>query len=224
MKTATTVLFTLVRSFSSAWQNNWGNKMRKILARIAKELNRIDAIWAIGGSVMLSYYGLVENPNDIDIMVDENQIEKIDAAMQIIGIKRAWEKDAVYDSRYFYEFNIDGIDVDIMAGFQIHTPSGLYQYAFDAQSITEEIKIEGEKIPVCSIEEWYVLYQMMPNRDAKVKLIEDHFKANGIKHPFLLERALRGNVTEQTRARSMAILKLYEITDIKTRSTITELL
>ncbi len=180
--------------------------MRNTIAKIAKELNAIDVIWAIGGSVMLSYYGLVENPNDIDIMVDENHIEKVDKAMRNIGIKGAWEKDAIYESRAFYEFIIDGFDVDIIAGFKIRTHSGLYQYEFDAQSITEEMKIEGEKIPICSLEEWYILYQMMPNRGVKVNLIENHLKAKGIKHPFLLERALRGNVNEQTRERSNALL------------------
>ncbi len=181
--------------------------MRTTLARIAKELNRIDVTWALGGSVMLSYYGLVENPNDIDILVDENHIEAVDAAMKGIGIKRPWAKDAVYDSRYFYEFNVDGIDVDIIAGFQIQTSSGLYQYGFDAQSITEEMTLEGEKIPLCSIEEWYILYQLMPNRGVKVRLIEDHLKTTGIKHPWLLERALFGNVAEQIRTRSRALLQ-----------------
>ncbi|NLA54057.1 MAG: hypothetical protein GX858_06895 [Clostridiales bacterium] len=44
------------------------------------------------------------------------------------------------------------------------------------------------------MEDWYVIYQLIPGREAKVKLIEDYLKSNKISHPNLLQTALEGNL------------------------------
>ncbi len=38
-----------------------------VLDLVASELNNSKVLWGIGGSVMLNHYGLIQNPNDIDI-------------------------------------------------------------------------------------------------------------------------------------------------------------
>lgn len=143
-----------------------------VLSKIAKVLNQEKVTWAVGASVLLYFHQLVEKPNDIDVFVAIEDIEAADAALSQLGTKKTWEKSDDYASSYFYEYVIDGIDVDVIAGFKIKTPSGLYEYAFSADSIVDYKEVEGEQVPLTSLEDWYVLYQKMTNREAKVALIE----------------------------------------------------
>lgn len=180
--------------------------MKTTLARIAKELNAVQAVWAIGGSVMLAHHGLVDCANDIDILVEPSRIVQVDIALQSLGVKKKWEKDKVYATKHFFEYCIDGTDVDIISGFRINTASGLYQFQFDERSIADTIRLKGQPIHMASLEDWYVLYQLMPDREEKVVLIESYLMKNGVKNRFLLERALQGNVPEPIRKRSRALL------------------
>ncbi|MCW6074588.1 hypothetical protein LAV44_04540 [Clostridium sporogenes] len=63
-------------------------------------------------------------------------------------------------------------------------------YNFDYNSISEFKTINGVNISFTSLEDWCVIYQLIPNREGKVKVIESYLLLNGIKNPFLLERAL----------------------------------
>lgn len=58
---------------------------KDILKKIAKGLNKLDCTWAIGGSVMLNHFGLVEKPNDIDILIDASHSDKVKEFMNSIG-------------------------------------------------------------------------------------------------------------------------------------------
>lgn len=66
--------------------------------------------------------------------------------------------------------------------------------------------VNGIKIPFTSLEDWYVIYQLIPNREAKVNMIEKHLLSNGIKNTFLLHRAMKGCLPIQVRNRIKSIL------------------
>ena len=44
----------------------------------------------------------------------------------------------------------------------------LFKYTFDQSSISEIKIINGVNIPLTSLEDWYVIYQLIPNREIKV--------------------------------------------------------
>lgn len=181
--------------------------MFNTLSNIAEKLNGSDILWGVGASILLNQFGLIDRPNDIDILVDTKDIEKADEILKSMGKKKVYEKTAAYSTEYFYEYIINGFDVDVMSELKINHNSGVYEYTFDYQSITELKKINGANIPLTSLEDWYVIYQLIPDRESKVKMIESYLLSKGAKKPILLERALEGNLPEDVRARTLKILK-----------------
>lgn len=180
--------------------------MFNTLSYIGGKLNSSNIVWGVGASILLNQFGLIKKPNDIDIFIDIKDIEKADEVLKSISEKKKWEKTATYSTKYFYEYIIDGFDVDVMAGFAVNHINGVFEYTFDHNSISEFKRINGVNIPFTSLEDWYVIYQLIPNREAKVKIIESYLLLNGIKKPLLLERALKGNLPIEVREKIKKIL------------------
>ncbi|NDW09417.1 hypothetical protein D0T56_07060 [Dysgonomonas sp. 520] len=180
-----------------------------MLAQFGQVLNGAGLLWGVGASAMLYRYGLVDLPNDIDIIVAEKDIEKADEILSSFGRKRLeYEDSDVYLTEYFYEYELPGLDVDLISGYKIVLPNGAYSYLFDEQSISVKWEVNGVMIPYSAIEEWYVLYQLMPNREQKVRLIETYFEKNGISYPDLLKRMLLQDcVPPDIVARTMKLLR-----------------
>jgi hypothetical protein len=173
--------------------------MFNTLSYMGEKLNGSNIIWAVGASILLNQFGLINKPNDIDIFVDIKDIDRADEILKSIGEKKKWEKTAAYSTKYFYEYIIDGIDVDVMAGFAVNHNNGVFEYIFDYNSISEFKIINGVNIPFTSLEDWYIIYQLIPNREPKVNLIEKYLLSKGIKKPFLLQRALKGSLPVEVR-------------------------
>lgn len=166
------------------------SKVEPVLVEIAKALNATDVLWAVGASVLLSQYGLIENPSDIDITASVADVDKIDKLLSAMGSKLPEKQSKIYSTEYFCQYIVDGVRVDLMAGLKINLPDLVFEYKFDENSIPHSISLEDVFVPFASLEEWFVLYQMMPNREQKVVLIEDYFKDNGMYYPALIERML----------------------------------
>ena len=171
------------------------------LKYIADKLNKENILWAVGASVLLNSYGLVECPNDIDIIVDIKDIKKVDELLKGLGTKKSREGMETYATRYFYEYVINDVDIDVMAGFIINFPGGRFEYIFDEKSITDVRSINGVDIPYTSLEDWYVIYQLIPNREARVEIIEKYLICNGIRNMDILCRVLTDNLPSEVRNR-----------------------
>lgn len=180
--------------------------MLNTLSYIGEKLNFSNIAWAVGSSILLNQFGFIDKPNDIDIFVDIKDIERADEILKGIGEKKNWERTATYSTKYFYEYIIDGIDVDVMAGFAVNHNSGVFEYIFDHDSISELKIINEISIPFTSLEDWYVIYQLIPNRETKVEMIEKYLLSNGIKKTMLLKRALKGCLPLEVRRRIENIL------------------
>jgi hypothetical protein len=167
------------------------------VAFIAEELNKNKISWAVGASVMLHFHGLVASPNDLDIIVHEDDIDKAKSVLSSIGqltYDNSRGHNKVYLTKNFYKYKIRDIEMDVMAGFALKHNEGIYRFQFDSKKIVSYKDIEGIKIPLCSLEDWYVLYQLMENREPKVKMIEDYLIKNGVEHKNLLEQALKSQL------------------------------
>ena len=178
------------------------------LSEIGEKLNKDGVLWGVGASILLNHYGLIDKPNDIDILVDLDDIEKSNIILKSIGEKKVCEQSDKYSTKYFYEYVINGFDVDVMAGLSINHNEGIYRYIFDDKSIPITTKVNSINIPFTSLEDWYVIYQLIPKREAKVKLIQNYLLSNGIKNPTLLERALRGSLPEEVRDNIKRLLNI----------------
>lgn len=175
--------------------------MFKTVSYIGQKFNDSNIVWAIGASMMLNQFGLIDNPNDIDIFVDVKDIDRADEILKSIGEKKEPKKTSAYATKHFYEYLINGIDIDVMAGLAINHDSGVYEYVFDTDSVSRIELINEVEIPFTSLEDWYVIYQLISNRESRVNLIERYFALNGIKNIALLQRALRGNLPLAVRSK-----------------------
>ena len=182
--------------------------MFNTLRYIGKKLNEEGIVWGVGASILLNHYGLIDKPNDIDILVDLKDIEKADKVLKSIGERIVWEKTDTYSTKYFYEYIVNGVDVDVMAGLSINYDNGTFKYIFDQSSISEIKIINGVDIPLTSLEDWYVIYQLIPNREVKVGMIENYLLSNGIKKPNLLERTLKGSIPNEVRNNIQRLLNV----------------
>jgi hypothetical protein len=183
-----------------------GQNMFNTLAYIGGRLNEENVLWGVGASILLNHYGLINKPNDIDILIALEDIEKADRILRNMGIKKDRKNVHGFATKYFYEYDIEGYELDVMAGLIINHSNGAFEYIFDESSITSFKEINGVKVPLSSLEDWYVIYQLIPNRDVKVKLIEDYLSSAGIKKPELLKRALTLKLPEEVSANIVRIL------------------
>lgn len=172
-------------------------KLKTVLAKTGALLNQNEILWGVGASVLLHQYNLVNNPNDIDIIIQETDIEKTDRILTEWGVKSGCKNNnsKIYSTDFFCEYNISGIDVDVMAGFKINIRDNkTYEYEFGKDSVPHYFLFDDIRIPFMTLEDWYILYQLMPEREYKVKLIEKHFLENGIEYPIFLEKAIKNLV------------------------------
>lgn len=176
------------------------------LSYIGEKLNEGRVLWGVGASILLNHYGLIAKPNDIDILVHTNDIEKADAIFKRIGKKKEQEKIDTYSTKYFYEYTVDGFEIDVMAGLRINYDNEVFKYIFDKRSISDIKKINEVSIPLTSLEDWYVIYQLIPNREEKVNLIEKYLLSNGVKNRALLERALEEDLPREVMEKVKKVL------------------
>ncbi len=180
--------------------------MFNTLSDIGEEFNSSDVLWGVGGSILLNQFGLIDKTNDIDIFVDIRDVETVDEILKGIGKEKSYENIDVFSTKYYNVYTVNTVDVDIIAGFSINHENGVYRYIFDSKSIAITNKINGVAIPFTSLEDWYVLYQLIPNSEAKAKMIESYLLTNGMQHLALLQRILEGNLPTKVRTRISEML------------------
>lgn len=170
------------------------DKLFNVLVKIGENFNNANILWGVGGSLLLKKYNLIQKVNDIDIIVDYKDINKVIQIMNDLGEFKETKPQINYGTKKFLEYTIDGIDIDIMSVFIIKNPSFQYEFYFDKRSITNHDKIGHTIIPYTSLEDWYVAYMLMEGREEKTLLIEEYLYKNGIKHKELIERAIKQDI------------------------------
>ena len=142
------------------------------LLKLAKVLNFHKIKWAVGGSLLLKYFKIVEKANDIDILVSEKDYEltlKALADFQRVSVN----SKSGFSSMYFEKFYIDKVGIDVMFGLTINNGHSVYHYPFEEESPVE-IELYGEMIYYSSLIEWSKAYFHMIGREEKVGYIDDY--------------------------------------------------
>lgn len=150
-------------------------KKLNILSKVAEVLNKNNITWAVGASLLLYFKGITHEFHDIDIMIYEGDVEKVNQILLSFGTLQPKNPNAQYKTKYFLEYNIDGVDIDIMAGFTIVCDNKEYYFPLEKNSVKNYININNVSIPLQSIEEWHTYYKLM-GRVEKVKMIEDFYE------------------------------------------------
>ncbi|MEK4564370.1 hypothetical protein MKX54_06840 [Alkalihalobacillus sp. FSL R5-0424] len=185
--------------------------MEPTLLKITEQLNNHNITWAVGGSLMLSIRGLETTPNDIDLLVTESDEPRLLQVLETLGTKQPPKSSHPHlFSTYFSQFRINGIGVDVMANFGVKHETGMY-----VSPLHIEIS-ERFPCPLSSLEDWYVLYLLMSNRESKALLIEDYFQKHGVLQPTLLQNALTQPLPPSIIDRIHQVLT-HSVTDLNAR-------
>lgn len=181
----------------------------KVLQKIARAFNGEGIVWGIGASLLLFSHNITDHYNDIDIVITKANIAAADRLLSAMGKKSEPAPTHVYATETFYEYDIDGVDVDVMCNFEIRSMDIIYRYDFNVNALAKEENLDGEAVYFTALEDWYVLYQLMPEREGKVKMIESFF----VEHPRMLsveriEKILEKQLPEPVRRRTKQLVNL----------------
>nr|WP_294487967.1 hypothetical protein [uncultured Anaerosporobacter sp.] len=142
-----------------------------VLSELATKFNNANITWAIGASMLLFFKGYTSEFHDIDIMVSEEDDAKLKEIMLTVGELQPQNHNEAYKTKCFLEFVVDGVDIDVMAGFTIVNKGKEFYYPLKENSIHDYIEVNGVEIPLGSIKEWRNYYSLM-GREEKVKIID----------------------------------------------------
>jgi hypothetical protein len=170
-----------------------------------KLLNNHDIHYGVGGSLMLKQMGFDVTPHDVDIVVHERDILKVVKLLSECAILQPPIESGAYLTKHFFRFVLNETHIDIITNFAYAHDEGHYHALFDKISIVKTSEIDGLTIPLMSLEEWYVIYQIM-KRDKQIFLIEEYWKKNGIEYPDLLERQLTLNIPHQIKLKIESLI------------------
>lgn len=142
-----------------------------VLSSIAEKLNSAKLTWAVGASLLLYFKGISDSFNDIDLMVVEADAERAKSLLLDMGQMQPPKPNGNYKTPYFYEFVIDGVEVDVMSGFIIVKDGQNYDCSLTRDMIVEHIVVNGQSIPLQAVSDWRRYYKLM-GREAKVAMID----------------------------------------------------
>lgn len=142
-----------------------------VLSRIAEKLNAAGLTWAVGASLLLYFKGIVDSFNDIDLMLSVEDAEAAKNLLLGMGTLLPPKPNQKYKTPHFYEFVIDGVDVDVMGGFIIVNNGRDYDCSLTEAGIAERISVGGQAVPLQSVSDWRRYYALM-GRDNKVAMID----------------------------------------------------
>ncbi|MFA6830641.1 MAG: hypothetical protein WCR67_08105 [Bacilli bacterium] len=142
-----------------------------VLKKIASNFNSSQIVYALGGSLMLNLRGVKVAYHDIDLMVTLSDSLKADKILQSLGTKSPKRNNSDYTTKFFGEYVIDGVDVDLMAEVSKDNPS--FIFSLEEKDIDSYCDLEGIPLPLHSMTKWLELYKDI-NRKDKVELIEKY--------------------------------------------------
>ncbi len=148
------------------------NKL-KLLSNIAQELNQNNITWNLGASCMLYLRDIVSEFNDIDLMIKEEDIIKVEKIMSKYGTPVKRVPTEKYKTKYFLEYDIDGVEIDIMGGFVIVNKDQEYSFPLKENDPFDEYMLHGVTIHLAKVETWYKYYSLMERTD-KVRLLKNY--------------------------------------------------
>lgn len=151
------------------------NDIFDTVIKLNKVLKESDVRFAFGASVCLYLHGLDVSPNDIDIVVDKADIDKLKDAFKSYKEIKGDHSSDVFISTFFYQYEVDDYKIDVMSDFKIKRGDDIYTYPFESTQL-ETKSFRGESIIICPLKDWLHLYSLMPDREAKVKMIQDFYQ------------------------------------------------
>lgn len=150
---------------------------KQALQKIARIFNENHISWGLGASSMLYFHGLVAQPRDIDLMVDEVDAEKAIALLAPFASEMQTDDGkGKYATRHFYEMVIDGQAVDVIGGYRILRGEWIYDFPTLKDLTLNTVELGGVEVPLTHLEDWYVAYLIMGDPKMRAPMIESYIE------------------------------------------------
>ncbi|GAF65826.1 hypothetical protein BTS2_2725 [Bacillus sp. TS-2] len=164
--------------------------MINTLHMIAQTLNRNQIQWGLGGSFLLYLHQIIEKPNDIDLIIARKDMPRCRELLKNVGEEKQVEKKSPFRTKSFYHFKVNEVGVDVMSDFAIAHLSGVYTMPLNEEHLSVKT-ISDERIFLCCLEDWYIMYQLMPEKTEKAEWLEHYFLMYNQVNTFILRNALK---------------------------------
>lgn len=153
---------------------------KSVLQRIATEFSNHELTWALGGPVLLGIQGVFDAVEPIGIMITSQGVKKADEILCDMGEKQPRIPASGYISQFFHVYIIDGVQFSLICGMAVRNKGYLFSYNFNKDAIVNMAKIGDVYVPCTSLEDWWILYQMIPHREDLFDIIDRYFHSNGM--------------------------------------------
>lgn len=150
----------------------------ELLKKIALQFEKADITWALGGSMMLYFKGIVPVFQDIDLMVADADAQTVQSILCSMGQMQPQTPNPKFRSKAFMEFVIDSVDVDVIAGFAIVSGDSVVDCSLQKEQIAERMPLGEACIPLQSPALWCRYYRLM-DRNEKAQMIEQALSDSG---------------------------------------------
>lgn len=150
---------------------------KAVLEKIARAFEREGVTWALGGSMLLYFKGLVNACEDIDLMVTLEDAPRAQQVLCEMGEFAPVPPHPKFATKFFLRGAVDGVGVDVMAGFAVVTQEGVKDCSLKAEEIEEMRPLGGTLIALHALSNWQDYYAWM-GRDAKAERIAHWRKAH----------------------------------------------
>ena len=158
-----------------------------ILKDLSRQLNRHKITWGLGGSCLLMLYNLYSAPNDLDLWVQPDDIEKV---REIFAEYEEISTDIPLPKELHFKMLFHNVEVDFVACFIIKPNQHQYRFDICPKNI-RMITIGDMQIPCTYLEDWFIIYHLL-NRTGKARLIQDYFTEHQVEFDeSAIERAVQ---------------------------------
>ncbi len=149
----------------------------------------------IGGSLLLARSGIKTEVHDIDLLFRYQDYETVKSLLSDYVIEHA-SHEGYYLTIELLKIHVEGVDFDLIFDFSFQSDGMIYTYPFDKPKSSFRLKIDGHMYSFSRLEEWYLIYSLLPNRSRKVKLIADYFAQHRNADSKYLKAMLKRNLPE----------------------------
>lgn len=174
------------------------SERKEAIFTLFNEFRKANIRWGLACSTNLFIRGVVDEFHDLDLIVEATDIPKIEKIMKDYNaILKETGGNGYCESDTYMHFQFGRIDVDIISGFRLVTFGTCYEYYFNEKELQYK-NLEGNEIPLISMEALYLLYSMMEGWQARRRykriLIEEYLLREEVKFPQILEKAVETNL------------------------------
>lgn len=149
--------------------------MKETIELLAKRFNELNLTWAIGGSYLLKRYGINDGLNDLDIMVSEESVKRMNEVMSEHAVKLDVVNNENYQTDHYSSYIMDNKIINVICNLKCDFNES-FTYTFGKEDINSHESSNNEKIYFGDLLDWYVIYQEIDKKET-YKLIERYYES-----------------------------------------------